>query len=151
MTEPGSANASLNTSADRSAGAQVGAVVDPDRGRRYRRPPCMKKLHWLSVLLVIPLGWCWFVFENKWLFLTGGPWRPAVLMFGPQFVVMGIWIWAYRSLKRRMQTKLSAAEGCMCWRCMYDLSASPPSGACPECGTMYEVDELKQRWRSAEW
>lgn len=133
------------------AGAEIPtAVTDPDEGRRYRRPPCMKRIYWLGLLFLIPLGWVWWLWHNPGL-MAGGPFRPALIAFAPQFVVIGIIWFSHRAIRRRMQAKVRAVEGRICWRCMYDLSALEMQGVCPECGTAYEVEELRKRWASAEW
>lgn len=41
-------------------------------------------------------------------------------------------------------------RGRLCPRCLYDLTRSPASGACPECGEPYEIGHVVAMWRKAD-
>lgn len=51
----------------------------------------------------------------------------------------------------RLRGRVAATRGLVCWHCGYDLSASPPKGQCPECGSPYTWKELRRLWRQADW
>jgi len=54
------------------------------------------------------------------------------------------------AITRRRSRRLIQSLGFrLCPRCRYDLSASPPDGACPECGRDYTVADLQSLWKSA--
>ncbi len=118
---------------------------DPDYNRKYRRPQFVKRLRWLNLIFLLLIPY--------WIWLWPGPpgWRGPLLIALPQFVVIGIIAFVYYRAKRRVARVVKASDGRACWHCVYDLSGLPTPGVCPECGRPYEHDELRRRWRAADW
>jgi hypothetical protein len=87
----------------------------------------------------------WFPGLRGWL----GTHPNGTMLFVPQaLMIPGVIVSAVifgRSV-RRSQAALIAAQGRLCLNCRYDLGASAPSGACPECGEPYDVGALKRGW-----
>lgn len=48
----------------------------------------------------------------------------------------------------RNAKRIRELNGRVCPWCLYDLSALPPDGRCPECSTRYEDDDLRAYWRT---
>jgi hypothetical protein len=120
-------------------------IADPDFGRTYLRPPFVKRLRWLNLLLLLPIV--------SWIWLWPGPpgWPAPLVVVLPQFLVIGIIAFIYQRAKRRVNRVVKASDGRACWYCVYDLSGLPSPGVCPECGRLYEHDDLRRRWRTADW
>lgn len=51
--------------------------------------------------------------------------------------------------RRRSKRHIQSLDCRLCPRCRYDLSASPPDGACSECGRAYTDVALRALWKSA--
>lgn len=60
-------------------------------------------------------------------------------------ITIAIWL----SLNRRSKQFIQRINYRLCPRCRYDLTASPPDGACPECGRSYTEADLRSIWRRA--
>jgi len=52
-------------------------------------------------------------------------------------------------LPRLLAHRLAANEFRICPRCSYSLLGIPTSGACPECGLRFTLDDLQRLWRSS--
>jgi len=52
-------------------------------------------------------------------------------------------------LPRLLIHRLATNEFRICPRCSYSLLALPTSGACPECGLRFTLDDLQRLWRSS--
>ena len=74
--------------------------------------------------------------------LAGGKLLEGVVRIGPLIAILTCGIIEHCSLWKRVR----ASAGGLCGNCLYDLSASPPAGTCPECGTPYKKDALRDRW-----
>lgn len=80
------------------------------------------------------------------------PW-PAVIFVVTVFMSLllaGLIASTIHYIARRRARHLIQSLDCrLCPRCRYDLSASPPDGACSECGRAYTDTALRALWQSA--
>ncbi|MGD1917358.1 MAG: hypothetical protein ACFCBV_14385 [Phycisphaerales bacterium] len=53
-------------------------------------------------------------------------------------------------LNSRDILRVRRLRGHVCTMCLYDLSALPASGRCPECGVEYTKADIMSQWRKAD-
>jgi hypothetical protein len=59
-------------------------------------------------------------------------------------VVAGLW----RATKRKRVVEIiEQLQNPLCPACAYNLRGSPSDGQCPECGTSYTQEELREHWQ----
>ena len=70
--------------------------------------------------------------------------RFAIMSFGfaPALVIYPI---GYL-IQRRTLRAWRLAEGRLCARCGYELTAHPDAGTCPECGNSYDLERDAHLW-----
>lgn len=73
------------------------------------------------------------------------PFASLLLRSLPMLLAIG---WGVRHLRRRKKC-LIAAKYLLCPRCVFPLTGLPAKGACPECGTAYEQDQVRRSWLRA--
>lgn len=80
-------------------------------------------------------------------FLLGG-WRAMfVLQAFMAFVYAMHLLLALREV-RRVRRGIQESDGQLCLQCGYNLPDSPNSGNCPECGVMYDIEAVRDKWRA---
>lgn len=53
---------------------------------------------------------------------------------------------------RRLKRALSEHDGRLCTECEYVLPPSPSqTGRCPECGSEYDLERGREKWRRSGW
>lgn len=52
---------------------------------------------------------------------------------------------------RRLKRRLRQADGHLCPMCAYDLSGVATPGSCPECGTPFDAQKIRQAWKDVDW
>ena len=50
--------------------------------------------------------------------------------------------------ERRLVSRLKASNYRLCPRCGYNLAGHTNQVSCPECGTVYEIEDIEARWRA---
>lgn len=58
---------------------------------------------------------------------------------------IGIALWSYVA-QRRLARYVRTLEYQVCLRCGYDLRYSTVESVCPECGTRFSSDHMRQEW-----
>lgn len=73
-------------------------------------------------------------------------WASLTLSVAPALVgwastaVLIVW-------SRRLRRRAIEHQGGVCWSCGYVLGGLPQRGVCPECGSSFDRDDLRRRWR----
>ncbi|QQS10342.1 MAG: hypothetical protein IPK69_06900 [Phycisphaerales bacterium] len=112
-------------------------------------PPVLRRLLWwwlVPVLAIVGLVVAWAIFPG-WMskaMMTLGAWMPLVL-FGPQFVIMGILFRRQRQIRRAYRE----SGGRLCGNCLQNLSGLDDVGVCPECGRAYDIERDRTMWKNA--
>lgn len=86
----------------------------------------------------------WLVLRRLGVVPRGGVsrWVPLVLGVTPIAVLLPLWHWRERRLRRA----LFASRFRLCTHCAYDVSSLPPTGTCPECGRPYDAPRDVEVW-----
>lgn len=97
------------------------------------------------ILIAIVPGACGLVFNIAMILGNHKLW-PAVAAFGVYVVVLLFFIWLGKGWYRRWCLRLKVSDYLLCYRCGYDLSATPQASRCPECGQPFEPETLRAKW-----
>ncbi len=81
------------------------------------------------------------ILSATWLMVLGG-FGGVVVWFS---ALVGLVLLQQRDIQR-----VRMLGGQVCTDCLYDLSASPSEGNCPECGMPYTKAGVVRRWRTAD-
>ena len=91
-----------------------------------------------------------FVAVILWIGATILIW-PSFASVGSMLVPVGVFAVgataANRIASRLSRREVIAADYCLCLECRYPLGALPSTGACPECGTEYQHQQVRMCWR----
>jgi Na+/melibiose symporter-like transporter len=109
-------------------------------------PPYMWRHRRWHFYVVFPL--CMFTLVPMLATLSGHLpagvfWAWVIFMV----IVMSVqhWMW------RRLYLRVERSDSRLCLECGYDLRASGEAGICPECGTPFEIAEVRKRWDKYLW
>ncbi len=81
-----------------------------------------------------------------------GLWRslpgplPMMLRVAPMVVGIGT-VPVFIFWTRRLSARARREQGRVCWECGYVLTGLGDAGDCPECGTRYDVANLRRQWQ----
>ncbi len=90
----------------------------------------------LDVFGVAELPYGLQALHKRWLFPLG------VLLILSMAIAQRIWL-------RLAIARIRRAGYSVCHNCGYSLSGLPDVHACPECGTLYSLDETRVLWKTA--
>jgi hypothetical protein len=74
------------------------------------------------------------------------PWYAIILVLGVQFIQVTFFLSAYPYVKKKFVRKLRVNDFGLCFECAYDLRGLNNEHICPECGAVFETEELKRNW-----
>lgn len=80
-------------------------------------------------------------------YLWGGSGRPYIAIAG--FVALAVGYQAWKTLgggASGLCRQASENDYCLCLICGYCLKGLPEKHRCPECGTPYEIEDVKRHW-----
>lgn len=92
------------------------------------------------------------VFPFVALSIIGGRFLES---FGPTVHRLGVYVQATVLIQmlglaafrvNRVRQRVKRENYLLCMKRMYSLGSLPASGRCPECGTPYDVEKLKEDW-----
>lgn len=121
------------------------ALLWPTKGMRLDRRLSrarvpVKQMNWIVYAFVA------FALAGTTLRWRGAAWLgDACLLIGALLALYGFFALRKRRIdyiRRQVLTR----QYRVCSQCFYDLSGSPTSGQCPECGKEYTIAELKEKW-----
>lgn len=80
---------------------------------------------------------------REW-YLAGGLFSVAVAL--EIAIVAAVFILEARE-RAKLRIELTDHDQRLCLRCCYVLDGLSPTGVCPECGSPYDIAELRDGWR----
>jgi len=112
-------------------------------------PPVMRRgLRWLiglsTIFVLAPV--VWVLLRGPLGIPRGFAYRygALVMVAVPLVIIWPLWMLRTRHIRRG----LLESEGRLCTHCAYNVSSLPPSGTCPECGNLYDIETDKVLWEA---
>jgi hypothetical protein len=104
---------------------------------------------WMHGAVLLIVAWCGALLCAL-LLLGHAPQAPYAVRLGSG-ALLGALLWGshkfHRHRRRRFLEQLALLHFAACPHCVYPLTGLPATGACPECGTAYEVERAAAEWR----
>ena len=123
----------------------------PMQGALLRRPTHMPRPFWSRVAWVrIP---CWAMYVSGFsVVVTSGssPTFATIGLFVGLGLIFGAWlVWSIfpSTAKRRMVKRLEECDYRLCLTCGYRLEDLPLKHVCPECGSTFDIEQVRAAWR----
>lgn len=118
-------------------------------GKLAPAPPVVKKLENRPQIVAGALLLFLFLLVNLLCFLDIDPVHHAdyaVYVVGGVLVICFLILWWSRKEITALTREAEANDCRLCLRCGYCLTGLPDQHRCPECGTPYEIEQVKRRW-----
>ena len=111
---------------------------------------------WMPTVMLNHLRWLrrfwwavWLLWPAMFLVMLFTPSLAEGSLFGSLGLVMALLLGHHLLLRycvRRFEQRVRDADFALCLRCGYPLRGLPPKHDCPECGTAYELNEVRKTW-----
>jgi len=96
--------------------------------------------------MVVGLVFPFIFFGSRHLQSLGFPSISIFAFYGSLGVPIAFVAWAAYRFNRVRRT-VKQQNYLLCLKCMYALRGLAPSGICPECGTPFDANDLKEKWQ----
>jgi hypothetical protein len=108
--------------------------------RKLQRRPYLATTTFLAMILLLPP-----ISHGLGIDPASYPYLTFVLVL--VFLAGGFAVLRWVATEVRAITREAHDNGCcLCLRCGYCLKGLPEKHQCPECGTAYDITEVKQKW-----
>lgn len=107
--------------------------------------PLLRRRAWVYLAVLWPF--VVLVFRGQ-LYPVFGPWFRSWGLLVAMLLPVWLAVIVHQRMRKGTARAVVASNGCACVACGFDLSGLPPEGVCPECGSSYTHQELRERWRS---